>query len=261
MIRHLGMGALAVLSMTAAAHAAFTDFTGFDGGGWQVDYQLHIANGNNFSGGVPYDTNNSGTITTGSFNRVAYVMEVQSGTGPTQFVFASFDPQSNNASLLGVPSFPSGELYQQNVNNLHVLAGGGATVTTGVFASGSGNIEFWPTNYAPFNAAGIPGASNDVFDSGDQDTFDNNYGSMQIHNHNTGGANEVLIAFNQWNGGGGELGIGNNPSGQPDWTFSNNAGSYTVKDLQVLVKFVPEPASLSVLGLGGLTLLARRRRA
>lgn len=248
--------ALAGLS-TAVTLAAFTDFTGLDGGGWTVDYQLHIAGNNNFSGGVPYDTDNSGSIT-GTIDRVAYVLELNS-----QYVFASFDPQSLSANQLGVPSFPSGEVYQQTVNNLHVLAGGGAPVTTGIFAGLSGNIEFWPTNYGPNNDLGIPGASNGSFDTGDHRDTGGNYGSMQIHNHNTGAANEVLIAFNQWNGGGGEAGLGNRPSNDPDWTFAGNIGSYTVKDLQVLVHVVPEPTSFVLCGLGavGLIAAARRRRS
>lgn len=256
------LGSTALAIAPAASSAAFTDYTGLDGGGWSVDYQYHIQNGQNFSGGVPYDTNNSGSIVPGSYDRVAYVLEVQSGAGPDQYVFASFDPQSAVASLLGVPNITSGEFYQQNVNNLHVLASAGAPVTTGVFTGPSGNLEFWPSDYGTTNTAAVPGASDAVYDTGDQPFGGNGYGSMQIHNHNTGGANEVLIAFNQWNGGGGELGIGNQVggSGHPDWTFSGNAGSYTIKDLQVLVH-VPEPASLTLLGLATSGLIIRRRRA
>jgi hypothetical protein len=32
------------------------------------------------------------------------------------------------------------------------------------------------------------------------------------------------------------MGIGNNPEGQPDWTFTANAGKYTLRRLTVLVR-------------------------
>ena len=44
------------------------------------------------------------------------------------------------------------------------------------------------------------------------------YGCMQIHNHD---AKQTLLALNHWvNGNAADLGIGNQPSGQPDWTLS-----------------------------------------
>jgi len=55
---------------------------------------------------------------------------------------------------------------------------------------------------------------------------------MQLHNT---GEKQTLFAFNHWNLGTTEVGIGNQPTGQPDWTFANNGGTYTVKTLQVLV--------------------------
>ena len=53
------------------------------------------------------------------------------------------------------------------------------------------------------------------------------YGTMQIHNHATGSA-QTLIAFNKWNDGNSDVGVGNdnnNDGGQPDWTFSNSFAS------------------------------------
>ena len=59
---------------------------------------------------------------------------------------------------------------------------------------------------------------------------------MQIANPDAG---QELICFNHWGGSSGvaEVGIGNNPdpNGNPDWTFSNNGASYTIKTLQVYV--------------------------
>ena len=43
--------------------------------------------------------------------------------------------------------------------------------------------------------------------------------------------------MNHWREGGkADIGIGNNPNGNPDWTFLGNAGSYRTKRLRVLVR-------------------------
>ncbi len=58
---------------------------------------------------------------------------------------------------------------------------------------------------------------------------------MQISNY---GAGQTLLAINNWGGNGGsniDIGIGNQPVNNPDWTFANNAGNYTLKNLIVLV--------------------------
>ena len=111
----------------------------------------------------------------------------------------------------------------------------------------------------------MPGANNNTYDFGDQPIGTRNYGSMQINNY---GANQSIIAYNQWGGnnlGPSDLGIGNQPSGNPDWTFAYNANTYTVKTLQVLVDggitAVPEPASMSVLALGLAAASCARRRS
>ena len=60
------------------------------------------------------------------------------------------------------------------------------------------------------------------------------YGSMQVHNHD---ARQTLFAVNHWKQGAkADIGIGNSPSGNPDWTFTGNAGSYRTKRLRVLVR-------------------------
>jgi sialate O-acetylesterase len=98
-----------------------------------------------------------------------------------------------------------------------------------------GNLEFWPNNYGPANSAKVPNASDQTFDFGDDpsDPVDG-YGSMQVHNHE---AKQTLFALNHWREGShADVGIGNQPTGNPDWTFAGNAGSYPVKRLRVLVR-------------------------
>ena len=118
------------------------------------------------------------------------------------------------------------------VVNMDVASNVAGIVTGNNIATG--NVEFWGTNYAQNNAYNVPGANNNTFDFGDQATT-GNYGSMQISNY---GAGQTLLAINNWGGNGGsniDIGIGNQPVNNPDWTFANNAGNYTLKNLIVLV--------------------------
>ena len=126
----------------------------------------------------------------------------------------------------------TGAHFQQNVANLNVYSNVKGIVTgTGL---AGGNIEFWPNNYGPANAAQVPNASAQVWDFGDQLSGPAaGYGSMQVHNHD---AKQTLFALNHWNEGSrADLGIGNQPKNNPDWTFAANAGSYKAKRLRVLV--------------------------
>ena len=180
---------------------------------------------------VIYSTDNSAKIPDGSFSRTAYYIELLKDGEDLQYLWVSMDSFATDASLIGIPVPSMGAYYQQYVNNLKIYSNVG-TVTTGT--SPNGNIEFWPTNYGRENTTGIPGASETTYDFGDTKT-PGTYGCMQLHNYLAG---ETLFAFNNWGGSGGDvcLGIGNNPSGNPDWTFMNNGASYTVKTLQVYVK-------------------------
>jgi sialate O-acetylesterase len=127
----------------------------------------------------------------------------------------------------------SGAHYQQNLARLNVYSNVRGIVT-GTNLTG-GNLEFWPNNYGPANAANVPNASGEVYDFGDQPADPpNGYGSMQIHNH---AAKQTLFAVNHWGEGkGADLGIGNQVEGNKDWTFAGNAGQWPAKRLRVLVR-------------------------
>lgn len=173
----------------------------------------------------------------GTFDRVAYYMELQMPDGQLQYLWASMDAFTTDLNKIGVPTLATGAVFQQPVANLNVVS----NVAGVVNGSGlTGNLEFWPTNYQPANSAGVTGASATLFDFGDQPSA-GTYGSMQLHN---AAAGHTLFALNNWGAGSGtpgdiDLGIGNDPApvtGGVDWTFHHNAAGYTVKSLQVLVR-------------------------
>lgn len=182
---------------------------------------------------IHYDVDNHARITR-PFDRIAYFVELTPADGQTQYVYVSMDAFTSDAGKIGVPTVASGGRFQQSVKNLNVYSN-----VKGVVAGrglGGGNIEFWPDNYGPQNGAGVPNASDQRFDFGDQ-PFDprDGYGCMQVHNHD---ARQTLFAINNWkSGAGADLGIGNRPEPQkePDWTFAGNAGSYIAKRLRVFV--------------------------
>ncbi len=182
---------------------------------------------------VPCDVDNSSTPHR-PFDRVAYFLELQRTDGDTQYLYASMDAFTDSLKKIGVPTFRSGTRFQQPVSNLNVFSNVKGIVS-GVGLAG-GNIEFWPDNYGPGNSGHVPNASAQVYDFGDQpsDPADG-YGSMQIHNHD---AKQTLFALNHWSQGNrADLGIGNQPQGQPDWTFAANASSFAAKRLRVFVRW------------------------
>lgn len=179
---------------------------------------------------VVYDVDKHTEITK-PFDRIAYLVELQKGTAPGQYVFVSMDAFTAEAGKIGIPE--TGVKFQQKVAamNVHSNVEGFATGTN----LDGGNIEFWSHNYGPWNGASVPGASNDLFDFGDQtsDPVDG-YGSMQVHNYKAG---LTLFALNHWSlGNNADLGIGNSSGNTRDWTFTSSGGSYSYKRLRILVR-------------------------
>jgi sialate O-acetylesterase len=181
-----------------------------------------------------YDVDAHAKITQ-PFDRIAYFLELQNSDGDAKYVYVSMDAFTQDAGKIGVPTFASGEFFQQPLTNLDIVSNV-KDIVTGTGITG-GNIEFWPNNYGPANTAKVPNASDGVYDFGDQaDTgTTDGYGSMQIHNHD---ARQTLFALNDWKAGNGaDVGIGNQPQDNPDWTFAKNAGAYEHKRLRILVHF------------------------
>ena len=180
---------------------------------------------------IRWDVDNHGKIHQ-PFDRIAYCLELADANGVNQSVYVSMDAFTDALEKIGVPTIASGAHFQTEIAHLNIFSNV-KNLVTGTNLSG-GNIEFWPNNYGPNNIAKVPNASSAAFDFGDEPAFPpDGYGSMQIHNH---AARQTIFALNHWREGqGADLGIGNAPTGNLDWTFAANAGNYPVKRLRILV--------------------------
>jgi sialate O-acetylesterase len=197
--------------------------------GYQLLYDLDLSK---LGHDIKYDVDNRAKITQ-PISRIAYFLELGDRAGNVQYVYVSMDAFTQAPDKMGIPTAASGAHFQQNVANMNVFSNvKGIVGGTGL---AGGNLEFWPNNYGPANSASVPNASAQVYDFGDEPTDPvDGYGSMQVHNHD---AKQTLFALNHWPAGDhADLGIGNQPSNNPDWTFAGNAGSYLTKRLRVLVR-------------------------
>jgi hypothetical protein len=232
-------------------------------------YQLPIPTIANYTNSSPsYTQDNSSLVFSEGIGRIAYYMELTSAKFGSQWLWVSMDAFTQNLKAISVPI---GSIkWQQKIDNMNVESNVGSIIKgTGIT---TGNIEFWSQCY--YQSGGnpnIPQGNNSLQDFNDTPWLSQNcYGSMQVHNY---AVPQTLFAWNAWvaqNSWGytGELGIGNQlgGSGQPDWTYSNNAAQYSVKNLEVWVKpknyisseRVPESSNVLGLGLLGLGLAATK---
>ena len=209
--------------------------------GYSLIYELDIPANADFDAVAPvYAVDNSAAFMQ-TFDRVAYYLELNSATFGSQWVYASMNAFTTNDTLINVPN-ASTKVFQQLVSSMNVFSNvAGIANGTGI---STGNIEFWPNDYSAPNQISIPNANTGNLDFGDTRSTGGSHGSMQIHNHDLDGggagtAGQTLFAYNNWNSNGANaatLGIGNSPSGNPDWTFATTVGSYTLKKLAVLVR-------------------------
>ncbi|MGB7327125.1 MAG: sialate O-acetylesterase [Rubripirellula sp.] len=180
---------------------------------------------------ISYTTDQSETA--GTFSKIGYLLELQSGGGAPQGIFVVVDAFTDDAKKIGIPTAASKAMFQQSLSSVDVYSNV-AGIVTGTNIK-TGNIEFWPNNYGPGNDANVKGASGTKYDFGDVASQPvDGYGSMQIHNFD---AKQTLFSINHWSSGASaDIGIGNNSGDNTDWTFSGNAASYSEKRLRVFVK-------------------------
>ena len=257
MARQVALSLAVVAQLLSAAASRADVFVNVpEAASYQLVYTLNLPNAANYSvGAVPYAVDNHLAVT-GEVDRIAYYLELQAPGGPLQYVYASMDAFTQDLSQIGIPTPANGAYFQRNVRSMNVVSNVPGIVT-GQALSG-GNIEFWRSNYATDNIAGVPNANAGAYDFGDNaggPAGGGTYGSFQVHNHN---ARQTLIAYNRWNDGvaHSDVGIGNNTQlttldnrVNADWTFRGNAGGYSVKRLQVLVR-AGTPNRAAILPLG-----------
>ena len=198
--------------------------------GYRKVLQANLPAGGGFkSAGYSFDE----TAKAGAYSRVAYVLELENRDGSVDWAMASMDAFTSEPAKLGVPAVLN-TFFQQKVAKLTVRSN--QKTVTEVTDSDGGCIEFFNTNYGTQKGMADVGGSAEVYDFNDVAHPDKSgkagYGSMQVHNWKGG---ETVFAYNCFNGGC-DIGIGNCPGKNPDWTFCGNGGQYRARRLTVLVK-------------------------
>lgn len=198
---------------------------------YQVVYDLDLAE---LGADITYDLDQRSSVR-GRVRKVAYWIEMEQPGAPARHAFVSMDAFTQDLSKVGIPTAASGASFQQAVTGLRVASNVEGLATAG---EESGWIEFWPDNYGAGNGAKVPGASDDLYDTGDSRSAPTDgYGSMQIH---LPAKQLTVFALNHWREGPkADLGLGNSTGDTRDWTFTGQAGTYTRKRLVVLVKTEP----------------------
>ena len=185
------------------------------------------------NGAPSYLRNNAEQFAGKKIKKLGYFMYLSANDGKPSYVFVTMDPFTQEIGKLGLPAARTKAFFMQTVRNLTVKSNVPG-LRNGTFADG--NIEFCGSNYRPQNQANIPGADDSRYDFGDGGASPNSdgYGSMQIHNYKE---KQVVFAFNNFRAGGNaDIGIGTNPSGNPDYTFSQSMKNYSMALILVLAE-------------------------
>jgi sialate O-acetylesterase len=195
---------------------------------YQLVYDLDL---NQLGPKFKYQKDNSQSIK--SFDRIAYLLELQSAERGDQKILVAMDAFTTAAGKIGIPTVASQASFATEVANLEIFTNVSG-LPNGV-KRGRGHIEFWPNNYGPANAQKVSGATDNAYDFGDEISPPlDGYGCMQVHDTES---KQTLFAINHWNQAAtADIGIGNSPGQHKDWTFTGNANSYSQKRLRVYVR-------------------------
>ena len=213
---------------------------------YTIVYQLDIPDDAEYNNQqIPYSVDASSSIDF-NFDRVAYYLELEKPNEDRTWVFVSFPSLTTHADKLGVPAFNTGIVYNQLLTDVEVQSNHENLSSLGVIDTGV--IEFWGTNYGTSNSLGVPNGDDSSYDFADAQWSSDSagYGSMQIHDYESG---QTLFAYNAWGSSNSDdVGIGSNPNldENPDWTFASNAAEYNLKSLTVLVRSGPTPSELMI---------------
>jgi len=184
--------------------------------------------------GVPYVTDNSASLRV-PISRVAYCLDGMHGTNPA-WGYASMNAWTQDLKALGVPM---SSVTQRRVSSVTVRGSDVAPAN-----GGSGYLEMWPNRYSAALPSSPPaGGSASTWDFADRPGPRNGpipgtggYGSFQVHDLTR---RQTVLAVNGWAHTPQTrvaAGIGNQPAGQPDWTFAENANRWSHPHLKVYVK-------------------------
>ena len=200
--------------------------------GYTVIYQIDIPADADYSNALPgYLTDESENYH--RFDKIAYYLELTDKDGSQKYVFASMKKFTDDLKKIAIPVVSTNAYYFNKIRGLTVRSNvPGLHLCTD---SDGGNIEFCSGNYQTANVSNIFGAVNDKYDFGDSGVGgQQGYGCMQVNNWQQ---KQTVFAINHWGIGGPlDVGIGNSPEGNSDWTFRNNAHEYQNIRLTVMVK-------------------------
>ena len=195
---------------------------------YELAYKLDVPDKPDFQQRVPYSPIEALPDEL-DITRIAYYMQLINKNNVIQWVWVSMDTFTKDILKIGVPTFRSKAIVQQDVLNLNIKS----SLADINDYKGSGNIEFWPNNYGGSNIKKVKGATGN-YDWGDERSGGGSYGSMQVH---VADLSTTVFAFNRWNNRDSpDIGIGNADNTHTDWTFSQTGQSYVIKRLEVFVK-------------------------
>ena len=197
--------------------------------------------------GTAYAIDNSAATT--PFDRVAYFYELKKpGEATSTWVWVSFNAHTQDRTKLGYPNRNGAAfMWQRKVNGMDVRSN--SPLVTEVTGADTGNLEIWPSNYGGSGTLGL-GGNDGAFDFDDSGASTNmGHGCFQIHNW---GAKQTLVAISHCGGSGNVLGLGignntdfsKNATPYPDWTFSDNAAQYDIRNLYVFVRPAVAPEDI-----------------
>jgi sialate O-acetylesterase len=183
--------------------------------------------------GKKYLVNNLRDFAKAKLAKVGYYLHLVGNDGKVSWVFATVDPFMDKVADYSFPRYwPKFPPIQKQVKNLTVKSNV-AGVKTGTFPGG--NVEIWLGGMKTANSAKVPGASDDTFDFGDEPTEPL---SSVFQLHNTG-EKQTVFSVNRWfldKKNQVDIGIGNAPSGHPDWTGSRAGKNYRSAHLLILLQ-------------------------
>ena len=194
---------------------------------FQLIYTHNMLEAQPKNGAVKYLLDNSSKVK-GSIKRLGYLMQLTTKDNQEEWALVLMDPFTQDFKKIGVPTSKARISFAQPVNNLAVFSNV-KNVCKGFFNAGS--IEFWSGNYKQPNQYNVAGASASTYDFGDSSSgYGIGYGSMQIH---IPAERQTVMAYNNFTNILCDIGIGNSPTGHPDWTFSQSAKKYSKAILKI----------------------------